>query len=370
MSYRIGLTCLLSIFALSTWAQRSYADLDQARILCQSTKNIQVDRMEGHGQVREKIKLAVSDMPFEETNSYWFRLEVENDADLYFQLLPMMPEDDLDFVLLEGEPKKQSLHALQPVRVMQSGAEYDGPLVDKSCLGPTGMSRGEQDVYEAPGCTSKGNGQLKGYACKAGKVYYLVVNNYKSPWGFRLIIDEDFPLRSSYDESESVQLNTQGLQASYSFQTPAGNDVKQLDWKFSPDVVDVKETRQESGAVGFLTPGQKTLKLTIQHQSGCPGHAHLDFQISKTPEALSTISIYPVPVQDALSIKFNATTPQDYNLKITDLNGRQLYLHQVGVAQGVQEFQIPTHALPGGIYLLECTDQNQQRQVFKFEKIN
>lgn len=79
-------------------------------------------------------------------------------------------------------------------------------------------------------------------------------------------------------------------------------------------------------------------------------------------EQVVDFSMYPNPATDVLNVQFGSNIE---TIKITDLQGRLLWK---GNANGALQILIPIQQLPDGLYMLEVSDRNGNRQLQKFIK--
>lgn len=90
------------------------------------------------------------------------------------------------------------------------------------------------------------------------------------------------------------------------------------------------------------------------------------FKISETRkidiEQLIAFSLYPNPANGELNLQSSSTIT---GIRITDLQGRLVFEKQ---SSGLLQLRIPIQHLPNGLFFLEVTDRNGNRQVQKFIK--
>ncbi|MEM9546237.1 MAG: T9SS type A sorting domain-containing protein [Bacteroidota bacterium] len=121
-----------------------------------------------------------------ETNSIWLQFTVEQAGDLEFVLVPDNQEDDIDFVLYEGD----KCHSKTPLRVMTSGQIF-GDAEFQECVGHTGLRFNSTDTKEGDGCFDADDNFLKPATLQSGNRYYLFVNNFDSAKGFSILLSSD-----------------------------------------------------------------------------------------------------------------------------------------------------------------------------------
>lgn len=77
----------------------------------------------------------------------------------------------------------------------------------------------------------------------------------------------------------------------------------------------------------------------------------------------ATVLLYPNPVQNELNLAIGLPAAQRLQLRITDVQGRFISQHQVQVAAGSSNLQIPATTLPQGMYQLHITGNDIQKVV-------
>lgn len=76
-------------------------------------------------------------------------------------------------------------------------------------------------------------------------------------------------------------------------------------------------------------------------------------------ERNSAITLYPNPVNDQLHIQYESVTPEDIQLKITDIQGRLVLQQSISIHSGTNEISIPVEQLPQGLYLCGLRNGNK-----------
>lgn len=111
-----------------------------------------------------------------EHNSIWYRLESHSNCLLSFTLIPVVPNDDYDFMIFEVA--KNSKDSLKVMRTNKSRRDLNKG-------GKTGLANLGKDAFVGEGI---GNSFSTPLPIKAGKVYYLLVDNvYDNGSGHKLI---------------------------------------------------------------------------------------------------------------------------------------------------------------------------------------
>jgi hypothetical protein len=84
-------------------------------------------------------------------------------------------------------------------------------------------------------------------------------------------------------------------------------------------------------------------------------------------ETTFVVSLYPVPVKDELTVKLSTSSNEPAHIRITDVQGRTIYLRRVQLNAGDNIQKIPVHTLMNGTYFIDVTGTGKQ-WVGKFVK--
>lgn len=122
----------------------------------------------------------------------------------------------------------------------------------------------------------------------------------------------------------------------------------------TPDTIllNFQSSRWEDSAVSHV--GSILIVDEVQLKSD-PLHTGLN-----APRAYNSISLYPNPASDILSIHFHILNP--VSLRISDMEGRELLC----LKNPAQDVQVNVGDLPEGLYLAETTDSNGTVSVKRF----
>lgn len=123
-----------------------------------------------------------------EEQTIWFKWTCSTSGSLTFDITPLNPSDDIDFVLFELPAGLDDCPNKVPIRCMSSGENVGQPISNWApCTGSTGLRSNEVDEIEYCGCSTGDNNYLAPVNMVAGKSYALVVVNYsRSGRGFAL----------------------------------------------------------------------------------------------------------------------------------------------------------------------------------------
>lgn len=97
-------------------------------------------------------------------------------------------------------------------------------------------------------------------------------------------------------------------------------------------------------------------RLSIVDNDGKISYSYI---ISVEHTSAFVIQMYPNPVQDNLIIHFENANSGTYNIKVTDVGGKNIFSHKVNVSQNIQngDVNISFSIYSAGIYFIQVTDQ-------------
>jgi len=128
---------------------------------------------------------------YKEENSAWFKFKILRDTVLTFDLVPVNPKDDYDFVLFKCPDPPACIDA---IRANKRQPERWCSSVNFDKNGSTGLSE-YTDIPHLP--LGEGFGYVAGLPVKAGETCYLMVNfpgiYHQTPKGFTLYFYSYWP---------------------------------------------------------------------------------------------------------------------------------------------------------------------------------
>lgn len=176
---------LILVFT-SLFAQDNPSNCSEAFQIC-NLGDYYFSHTEGFG-IPEDLNIEQSEIV--ETNSTWLKFAADKSGSLEFVIVPEDQEDDIDFILYEGDECDDR----EAVRIMTSGMNIGEPNIF-DCLGQTGLRIHSDDLTEAMGCFHQSDNFLKPIVLEEGKQYYLLVNNFNSNKGFTILFSGEESLR-------------------------------------------------------------------------------------------------------------------------------------------------------------------------------
>ena len=199
-----------------------------------------------------------------ESNSTWFTWTAANSGTLTFELSPLNPPDDLDFVVYEWPGGPLVCDGQVVLRCMAS-----------SCTGPTGLNDNSTDTSEPPNCDSATQDNfLAPLQMVEGTTYALMVNNFSATGngfevsfgGTGVFVGPETEIES--DEPDGVICIGESIQFSDASSFDLGM-VTGYEWDFGESATPSTATGQGPHNVSFNTPGTKAIILTISTDRGC-----------------------------------------------------------------------------------------------------
>jgi len=167
-------------------AQNYPSDCSEAYQIC-NLGDYHFPNIRGYGS---QENLHLNESKIKETNSIWLQFLVEEEGELEFVIIPDNQEDDIDFVLYQGN----KCSSISPLRVMTSGQIIGDEFIN-DCVGQTGLRNSADDIKENDGCFDAADNFLKSVGLKKGEKYYLFVNNFNSSKGFSILFSGDENLK-------------------------------------------------------------------------------------------------------------------------------------------------------------------------------
>ena len=157
------------------------ADCDGAVKLCDKSV-VKVAGLSGGGKNNSEIESSscfksTDPATLKESNSSWFKWTCSKAGTLTFDIAPIDPTNDIDFILYE----------LAGTSTNACGSRTIIRCTATNCvMGPVGLNMTQTDVNEVINCDGKSNGYLKYVDMVVGKTYVLMVNNFSTASGFTI----------------------------------------------------------------------------------------------------------------------------------------------------------------------------------------
>ena len=245
------------------------ADCGGASFLCNQNP-VSVATLAGGGNNNDEPEPGTClDMPGpDESNSSWFYWTCGISGPLTFDITPVNPTDDIDFVFYELN-SSNPCGSRTPIRCCSS-----------SCLnstGSTGMSLSETDLTEMPGCQAGYNAYIQSINMVAGTSYALLVNNFSANTGFTLTFNSNNPNGGLF-AGPSPQITSSSLNIcegdSVFFDGLASQNCSVLNWNFTQNAMPSGAVGSGPHLVDYPTAGNYTAILNGVDVNGCQS---LDF---------------------------------------------------------------------------------------------
>lgn len=177
-------------------------------------------------------------------------------------------------------------------------------------------------------------------------------------------VDSDFMITFSQavrmlDGSEITNANVASLIA-FRYDDENGDDV--------PFTATINQAKTEI----TVTPASNLEPLTIyylrisqvENMLGVPTLPHaitFETDLGTGIQGINTarMSVYPNPASDVLNIAYNNLKGGQAQLFITDIQGKQVYSHNLNVNEGSGKLQLNISSFPGGVYILSLRSNQE-----------
>ncbi len=210
------------------------ADCDGAVKLCDLTV-VSVAGLSGGGNNNKEIPMSScfydsknGKQPLE-SNSSWFKWTCAKAGTLYFDIAPIDPTNDLDFLLYEVNGTATDACATKTVIRCTATA----------CLSPNGMvglDMSSTDVNEPPNCdppNTGSDGYLKYINMVVGKTYVLQIDNFSTASGFTITFHGTGLFLGPYAEITAKSSLTSCVGEQITFDGSKSDKYNALKWTFS-----------------------------------------------------------------------------------------------------------------------------------------
>lgn len=245
------------------------ADCGGAAFLCNQNP-VSVSTLGGGGLNNDEPEPGTClDMPGpDESNSSWFYWTCATGGPLTFDITPINPTADIDFIFYQLNGN-DPCGPRTPVRCCSS-----------SCLnatGSTGMSLAEFDLNEFPGCQAGYNAYIQSITMTPGTSYALLVNNFSANTGFTLTFNNNNPNGGTF-AGPQPQITASNLTIcagnTVTFNGANSLNCTTLNWNFTQSATPTSANGNGPHTITYPTPGNFTAILNGIDNTGCQS---LDF---------------------------------------------------------------------------------------------
>ncbi len=269
------------------------SDCDDGVILCDKSP-FTVQSVVGAGNNTNEID--PSSCVQVEISSVWYKWTCDQPGTLSFSLTPNQSTDDLDFAVYELPNGIDNCSGKELIRCMASGENVGQPFESwEPCTGATGLSEGEGDTEEFPGCGPNDNNFVSAIDMQAGVSYALVVNNFSNTgsgfsveWGGTgtfLGPLADFAINPELGVVCEELVNI--IDAS----VDNAGDIVGWNWNFGAGANPPVANTQGPHAVEFESVGTKFIVLTVESSAGCIVTEVLELEVESCCQALFDLEL-------------------------------------------------------------------------------
>ena len=257
------------------------ADCGGAAFLCNQNP-VSVGTLGGGGLNNDEPEPGTClDMPGpDESNSSWFYWTCGTGGPLTFDITPVNPMDDIDFIFYQLNTSNPC-GARTPVRCCSS-----------SCLnatGSTGMGLAEVDQNEFPGCQAGYNAYIQSITMTPGTSYALLVNNFSANTGFTLTFNNNNPNGGTF-AGPVPQITSSNLTIctgdSVVFNGTSSQNCATYNWNFTPNASPSTALGVGSHTITYPNAGTYVAILNGLDNTGCQSLDYVNVTVNPPVQVL------------------------------------------------------------------------------------
>jgi len=212
----------------------------------------------------------------DESNSSWFYWTCGTSGPLTFDITPVNPTDDIDFIFYQLN-SSNPCGPRTPVRCCAS-----------SCLnstGSTGMNLIDTDPNELPGCQVFDNAYIQSINMTAGTSYALLVNNFSANTGFTLTFNANNPNGGTF-VGPNPQISSSSLNicagGTVVYDALLSQNCSNVSWNFTQNATPSLAPGFGPHTVTYPNPGNFTAILNGIDQNGCQSVDFVDVTVNSS----------------------------------------------------------------------------------------
>lgn len=266
------------------------ADCNKAIKLCNKDQ-VNLSQLSGSGDNNQEIESSSCfGSGFIEQNSYWYYWTCSKAGKLTFDLTPLDPTGDLDFIVYEVDGTNVCTNRTL-IRCNAAQCIYGGK---------TGLNLKEKDFIEGSGCSNGQNEYLAALDMQVGKTYALFINDAVGKSGFNINFGGDGEFQGaeakiavdkiSICEGESVVFNSKSINADT------------LVWTFPGGTPYSVPNTPGPHVVTYNKAGKYTASL-VAKTSKCYSVDQVEISVGETP----SVSVANVTICSGTSATLTAT---------------------------------------------------------------
>jgi len=251
------------------------ADCGGAAFLCNQNP-VSVATLGGGGANNDEPEPGTClDMPGpDESNSSWFYWTCATGGPLTFDITPVNPMDDIDFIFYQ-------LNSANPC-----GPRTPIRCCSSSCLnatGSTGMGLNEIDQNEWPGCQAGYNAYIQSVTMTPGTSYAMLVNNFSANTGFTITFNNNNPNGGTF-AGPVPQITASTLSIcvgdSIDFNGASSQFCATLNWNFTQNASPSFATGIGTHTVTYPNAGNFVAILNGLDNSGCQSLDYVNINVN------------------------------------------------------------------------------------------
>jgi hypothetical protein len=333
---KILLSISMLLLAGNARTQERFADCAGALILCDQSDLI-VKKLGGRGNELAEVGYTSCSGRLDERNSIWIKWQVGKAGAIGFEIEPLDPTDDLDFIVWRLDDDIRTCSRKYELRCMATGEDIGSTTeASRPCRGRMGLTAGRADTQEGDGCGAGHDNFLAAIDAGVGENYILYVNNYTS--------DKGFKLRWSGDA---------GFVAPAELTLPATDDTRMSGavWFSARSEADALRTDWAAAAISKAFVGKVAGARVANAFAGCMPDKGVPADTGAAP-AFELGQPYPNPTAANAGLTLEAPYDAVVRADLFDLFGRLVYTQEYIAERGIQILPLSTEQLRSGMYVI------------------
>jgi len=209
-----------------------------------------------------------------EHNSVWYKFMIPFEGYLVFDILPLCPKDDYDFLLFRYVNGKTFCNDIIEKKTYPVRSNIGRN--DVSIGGKTGLNLSSTNAFKDSG---PGNSYSSAIQVKKGEIYYLVLDNvYENGSGHSLVFNY-----LNKDSTSAVKREIKGIILDQNTQKNLAADVV-LEDAVTGEILGTTKTDPASGEFVFIMPAEFDMNKTYIISVNANGYFFSDYEIVPAKE--------------------------------------------------------------------------------------
>ena len=134
-----------------------------------------------------------------------------------------------------------------------------------------------------------------------------------------------------------------------------------------PSTATIDNRKNSRIRITALTEGQFVFELAVMDNEGAVGSTKI--KVTVINDSLSSLTVYPNPVKDVLTISYQKEKTGVVRIKIFDFNGRVVLQSEAQKDNTLLDKSINVSSLKPGIYYLQVTSEGSKPLIQRFTRL-